>query len=1096
MNGHASAIRPVLPDPDREWPVFNDPGRNRIDPQNIESILMPHDGLDPTGIPAIYARQFMFQWALRLPVTKPEHIAARTQLETLVRAAFLGVLDVTEIPIGRLGVFGELIGQDPRRRGKTHLVLYSWDRRVVAVADDPTFLFPTPNLEARDIADIDAAVVKLLDDYKHRTDAHEHQNLETRAAWIFDEWARAMAQSVLVEDVNALRIVSELARNWVESRTIIPPANPDLLRSTPPGSRIPQFIGHIFYCPKCVKNLLDIQHTEAPVIHGAAPSVPCVCGSRHAWESVLPGGLALLERNGRKEFLIWNDPDWRPPHFVRVAPDPGQQQVAYHIGKFVVIVRGRILKPEDTLVPHVVRLGPPGRTRLPDLPFYREYLPIVESSECTQPTGSTAAYRFRLKGMTGDKRVTLPVKGDDGYNVRLTLWPRFRVEGWNLHYALFTQTALHENHPRIWLVGEDRATTTFVSDLPTDERTTGQMHSAPARRMGFIPSYFGMEWRPDRNDVQDAETGYFRIPDSYVPEIKKIPGALRRIAVDFGTSNTYVAVDSTKETTPGYLELSYDAFTGESLDADETARAVVESTRRWLCLTRFRPAPQTFPSELVFHRPTIQLPDLDRPLDAFTIRNPRIAYLLPQQDAGDESFTATEADKAVRRRYVTNFKWTMENELFGWDSARARFIVQYLTGILELVVASLVARDHCESVSAVVTFPLAFDESMRAEYVKAWDDIQKEISDVTGISLTRADMIDESRAGALGSAGSEDDSRHVVIDVGGGTTDIAFFLNPDKLFFIDSLRFGGDDLVEILADKHAMPAAAQSRWNTIRRHLDGVVKDNEHDDNRIDQMLRMALTREWIQSGAPWVKNLPDKSARDILEQAIYHFFNGILEYVTSLIRAWDTFDGGQHAKKIHVHALGNGWRMWRGLSSLDTIYPDIQSNLNARMDGGRTYDIEVSGPTDRTLNTKATTAIGALRALQTGANRRMNPQWPLSPRSGVCSVIGLPVRIADRDLHENDRVPAVIETSAPTVTVDAAVLRERFRNCEEFLHIDERMAQQFGSDIPVFFDNSVHGKTTLFESPLKIFLTRYYLPHLKWHYSSIARDRALSGTK
>ncbi len=1090
MNGHANSIRPVLPDPDRGWPPHDAPGRKSIHEQSIVDILLPRDALEPEGVPAIFARQFRFQWALGLDPRMPAQAEARAQLETLVRAAFLGVLEVAQIPLERLGVFGELLRQDPKRMRKTHIVLYSWNGRVVAVADDPTFLFPSPNLTLDDIAAIDVAISELLTDYVRRVDAHERQNLETRAAWIFDAWAAKMSGGTVVENEEARRIVTDLARRWVGARSIAPPNVPHLLQSTPDGSVIPQFIGHILYCPTCDRNLLDIQQAEIPIIHGDAPAIPCACGNRHAWEDVLPDGLTLLPRGGRKEFLIWNDPDRKMPRFVRAHFDTTQGQATYHIGKFVVVVRGTILRPEDTLVPHVVRLGPSGQNRLPDFPFRREYLEIVKSCECTQRAGMTVSYKFRLKGMTTEKRVTLPVSvtsRKDSYDIRLTLWPKFRLKGWRLHYALFTHEALYDYRPRMWLVSRDFASAEYVSDLPT--RPGDVVRSVPARRLEFIPHIFGMEWEgPDQKDV---ETGYYVIPDEYRPEILKLEDVSRKIAVDFGTSNTYVAVETAKGSeTPGYQELSYDAFTGALLAVDDAARTSVENSRRWLCFTRFSPAPQIFPSELVFHRQDIQIDDLDRPLDGFATRNPRISYLLPQQVAG-ASYDAAEADRAVRRRYVTNFKWMLTDDLYGWD--RKRFVVQYLIGVLELVVASLVARDHCGSVSAIVTYPLAFERTKRDDYEDAWVAIRNSIQEITGVALTGERMIDESRAGAMGSAGTADNSRHIVVDVGGGTTDIAFFLNPGKLFFIDSLRFGGDDLVEILADENAMPSTAKSTWNTIRRGLENLAVGHEHLQNRIDEMLRMALTREWIQSDSAergfsrWIGGQSDKSAREILERAVNHFFNGILEYVSALIRGWDSFDGGEYTRDIHVHALGNGWRMWRGISSLDAIYPDIESSLYTRMNGTPPYRISVSGPSDRSLNTKATTAIGALRAFQTGEVKPMATQWPLSPKSGVCSIVGFPVRIGDRELREEDRVPATIETTSATVSVDLAYLRARFRNCEEFLHIDERMAQQFGSDISAYLDTASPGKAILYESPLKIFLTQYYLPHLKRHFRDVA---------
>jgi len=290
-----------------------------------------------------------------------------------------------------------------------------------------------------------------------------------------------------------------------------------------------------------------------------------------------------------------------------------------------------------------------------------------------------------------------------------------------------------------------------------------------------------------------------------------------RVAIDFGTSNTAVAVRSGNE--PPRL-----------LSFDQAGRAGVPTAAVGLDPYSYKNTYyHFFPAELAYTNPlpTILL-DLarddsqavpfgeSRSLPRFVIPPPKPVF---DEDEA-QHFSANEVLKQ-------DFKWR------GDDILRRAFLEQFA-----LVVAYQLRRE-LSSLPQVLTltgsYPLAYDHEQHGHLIEAFEDVQTvfERGGFKGVVLE--ELISESYANYLfideqyRSMNRNENGRLLVVDIGGGTTDICVSTEVGSVCYLDSLMIGGKDLSEKLLPYRVNN---QGRVDQVLKALNLKVKPVSRDDRQ------------------------------------------------------------------------------------------------------------------------------------------------------------------------------------------------------------------------------------------------------------------------
>jgi hypothetical protein len=300
-----------------------------------------------------------------------------------------------------------------------------------------------------------------------------------------------------------------------------------------------------------------------------------------------------------------------------------------------------------------------------------------------------------------------------------------------------------------------------------------------------------------------------------------------RVAIDFGTSNTAVAVRSGNEP-PRLLSL------------DQAGRAGVPTASIGLDPYSYsNTAYRFFPTGLAYTNPlpTILL-DLaeyqavpfreSRSLPRFVIPPPRPVF--------DENEAQHYSTNGVLKQ---DFKWR------GDDILRRAFLEQFA-----LVVAYQLRRE-LSSLPQVLTltgsYPLAYDHEQHGHLIEAFEDVQKifERGGFQGVVLE--ELISESYANYLfideqyRSMNRNENGRLLVVDIGGGTTDICVSTEVGRVCYLDSLMIGGKDISEKLLPYRVLE---QDRADQVLKALNLKVRPVSREDRQWCDALQYILIKK------------------------------------------------------------------------------------------------------------------------------------------------------------------------------------------------------------------------------------------------------------
>ncbi|MGH8551345.1 MAG: hypothetical protein ACRERU_22600 [Methylococcales bacterium] len=350
---------------------------------------------------------------------------------------------------------------------------------------------------------------------------------------------------------------------------------------------------------------------------------------------------------------------------------------------------------------------------------------------------------------------------------------------------------------------------------------------------------------------------------------------------------------------------------------------------------------------------------------------------------------------------------------------------EYLRQILRIAAAHLRESGYRNLQTFRATLPEAFSYPQRRQYAGLVADTFSAIFQETGVAFQTDDkpldaeklleilsptlaerrnadlkketsgMVSESIAALLSASDSDynffaDRGICIVLDMGGGTTDVAAYVSHgggkrDTKTSIesitDSIRYAGHDLLRLLAQPRVLgdirkgSSEAENPDEEARvRKLKILVRDDEH-FNRLKN-------------------KFSDKSYLPGTKEQMLLFFEGLFEYTRLLVLAYrKAMQDESRTWVVNIALFGNAWKLAELVyptreSAYDGFIGKFESRLKSTLVSGGTVHIRYQGSRDTSI--KEATAAGALA---------LNPldQQFLTPKEHT-SLAGLQVRCHKAD--------------------------------------------------------------------------------------------------
>ena len=574
----------------------------------------------------------------------------------------------------------------------------------------------------------------------------------------------------------------------------------------------------------------------------------------------------------------------------------------------------------------------------PDIPIKAQYLPLLDIAE-TKFTGDS--YSVKLNGWPHafEWNPLKFIKGHQTQSLRASIlyWPNFKAANWMVNYLFFVpSTVFSAYRPKLKLLSESYEA---LGEL------TGTDGCKTDRPVEFIEVILDAEpcgvFKDNRKMVGNGQTAV-------------------TLSIDFGTTHTSLG---TKDANTGQYQLfNFEDMTHDRLgmryfkDSSDDEIQNVRKSCFWFPCGSFSGGLTVLPSELVFKAPTL-LPQGDEVLKD-PIKNFMIPHPLIDRDL-------------LHQITIDNFKWK-DREPF----TQEELIRTYLKIVLHMALGVLRRRDLCLNVALVPTYPLAFGREMHDSYKELLlggngNGLLSEVEKETGVKLSLAivnsgrglqELVTESHAAKEFCAGAEGRAE-MVVDIGGGTTDIALWTNGNTL--VDSIKYGANKYLDYLA----------SKFQTYPAHIDDI-------NERI-----IALQKIIRQNGIREVLKIYPAAHKSTAQQAIDRFFQGLFEYIRRMLTAADT-------KQVHIYPVGNGWRLIEGYVPPNNNIRDYIENWF----GQSCISLNIITPADSDY--KGLVAKGARRIAD--AQQYEHPDLNTPART----ILGGVIDVNGETKHSNESVP------------------------------------------------------------------------------------------
>ena len=622
----------------------------------------------------------------------------------------------------------------------------------------------------------------------------------------------------------------------------------------------------------------------------------------------------------------------------------------------------------------------------------------------------------------------LPENNIDNEQGSIMLWPAFKAPGWHVNYVevLFSQVLHDQHHPNVRLLNENFELLSNVSDK-SGVRTDSAVEYVEVTFQGG-----------------DQTAGIFKDDRTLLENDNN----LCTISLDFGTTNTSVGIRADSGDSYSTFKFeghAHDLLTTNYWSESKDPVAIDRRANSYFLPIASGEAFASLPSELVFI-------DRDAKMRGRSnLHRPVVQYTIPHPNFNRE---------AAYEMMVTNFKWPVVDP--DYINQRWPLVKAYLRIVLHMVLAKLRDKNLAAQVNIVPTYPLAFGKTGFDEY---WEllgrdsvlGLLNEISDETGVALNLAVVNAKQGEASLPVAESYaarasiawrpvKGTAELVIDIGGGTTDIAVWGNNEE--FVESVSYGGNIYLKYLAET-----------------FPGMLPDTKEPNERVIALQTMIRRQKEGFSGV--LQELHFTQANMVVAQnAIDRFFTGLFVYIKKLLEA-------AKIKNLHVYPLGNGWRF---IDSYFSPNNDIQTYIKNKLKGWE-IEADVRMPSDDDL--KGAVSIGARSIADT-----LNYVDPVA--AGVNAIVGGNLIVGKNGkVQENllswKAAPPKVGAGHPPLVFDYTDFIDdffQFAGIEVSNAVRVEMAGQLGGVCQNEVYN-VNGGEELQKSITAVFLEKIYPEHI-----------------
>lgn len=572
--------------------------------------------------------------------------------------------------------------------------------------------------------------------------------------------------------------------------------------------------------------------------------------------------------------------------------------------------------------------------KMPDLPVKLEYLKIIQSCQCVDNK-----YKLTLNGWNRTIE-WIPQVIIDVDKASILLWPNFKAPDWNVNYILFYPSeVLRGYNPSLRLINFDgKEISLFPEIKQEDERMAmgGRVNKAITYIEMFCDNIPCGIFLDMRGNITPASGSW-------------------RTSLDFGTVHTCLSIKDDK----GIIPFVFKDMTVDILGMNFYDQDTFRMLPYWL--PTFDGDFTVLPSELLFvtSEKIGDINSLSEPIKCFSIPS----FQSPIPKIGEEEL-----------RIISGVKWV---EPLRFKGHRKDLVKAYLKMVMHMALANLRKFKNASYITVVPTYPLAFDKDRYNNYKDWLIELFDELKNETGINVQlevttrgkKKELVGESYAGcyAFNPSGTV---AEFIVDIGGGTTDIALLKNKG-IVAVESIRYGGNIFIKSLASK-LFPPFEEYRGPDIEKKV---------------IVLNKAIRIEGIKT----VFDKYSESERENAEGIMHKFFDGLFEFLCNLLTAFSLKDN------IFLYPIGNGWRFIEGFKIHNTPTLYITNWFASRAIKVTIQPIQVG--------VKEVLAIGANHIIDTGGIDGPNLDEPIK------SVIGGDVTIrwksnGERSFKFNDSIP------------------------------------------------------------------------------------------
>jgi hypothetical protein len=474
------------------------------------------------------------------------------------------------------------------------------------------------------------------------------------------------------------------------------------------------------------------------------------------------------------------------------------------------------------------------------------------------------------------------------YGPELVLWPAFRHPDWR-DYTIFRSD-------RESFVSEHVELRAYAAREPL--AVTGAARRTPTvGAVAFDGAPEILEFRSTTTGAGDRAESLGVVLPRLAPAAEPNEGRWS-VGVDFGTSNTLVCVRPNDEPAATIFEAAEMVLPLTQAGAD---------TRDFLEGYFFPPAvkPAAFGTAVVH---LAGLPHLDLAREQVGVRV-SVPFAGVVQNEG-------------QNRVTGDLKWSPHRETYFLSAA-------FLRHVVATVLAEALRRGvRTRNVSFTFSFPRAFDSAQVSSLEDQWREVKNtfdlrglgEVAILRGVDESQSVLRHFFNAAEAGTLGAGD----VILDVGGGTTDLAAY-GESKTLLLDSMLLGGKNLTgprmqaathEGLTNPFVEAFVKWAASNDLPEDVRSVVS-KYLGDKQVHLAFSYLVRTSWFASGkASLFRATPEFRS---FQAMVFYFFAALFHYVGISFRALPPVGGPRGGPRVpgSVTLAGNGSQYLHWLTDL-----------------------------------------------------------------------------------------------------------------------------------------------------------------------------------